>query len=259
MAKFTQRWSPVCDCLNIILYGKLVSSAQVQQVCQGYTDKARVKLPYGGKFRQGRSQPSAHHLAKLPRRAWSHESREGSAPLRCGPGGPHLRERMWFLPSVCFQGPSTNQKRLQRRVTGLETGNWVEWGADEGTLCVGLEKMYLEGWEVQKGEWQEAVFKYLQCCQVEERLGLCCAAPEGKHKASEYRLQDKVSAEQKEAFYNYGRYSKQIVVPSDALGSVCAKTKWISHESIGEIISGFFFFFFLVWLIKGNFLKREKT
>lgn len=68
------------------------------------------------------------------------------------------------------------------------------------------------------------MFKYLQCRQVEERLELCCAAPEGKHKASEYRLQDRVSAEKKEAFYDYWRYSKQIAVPRDA-GSICAKTR----------------------------------
>lgn len=43
------------------------------------------------------------------------------------------REWMQFLQSVHFRGMLTNQKCLQRKVTGTETGKWVKGRAVEGT------------------------------------------------------------------------------------------------------------------------------
>lgn len=70
-------------------------------------------------------------------------------------------------------------------------GSWKRWHGEQWKeLCALTRRRYAWRSGRCRGEWQ-AIFRYLKCCQVEERLQLYCAAPEGILRARESTLQGK--------------------------------------------------------------------
>lgn len=132
-------------------------------------------------------------------------------------------------------------------------GSWQLGGmGSRGQNCVcrpGEDKA--GGVEGAGGEWQ-AVFTYVKCCQVEGRLPWCCAAPEGKLRAVNPHYRERGSAAKKEAFITIRDPQEQIacLVTQEVFVQMnISQERWWNN---------FRTFLSLVWLIKGDFLERER-
>lgn len=102
--------------LHRVLFGKLMSSVQIQKILQGYKEG---KVRQVGKCRQVKSQPPSHRWRRLLQTALRGGG-GGRLPLRPLGQVDHLWGRGWrpFLPPMCFQGMRTKRKCLQ------EESNW---------------------------------------------------------------------------------------------------------------------------------------
>lgn len=134
--------------------------------------------------RQEKPQPSVYHLSKVLQRAWGYWTRVASAPSFWG-----TSQRVGVVFAVGVFSGAVDEPEMPPEESNWD-GNWKlgqmrsSW---RNRLCwPGEDKL---GLGEQEEGWQEAAFKYLKCCQVEERLELCCVVPVGTHRASECRLQ----------------------------------------------------------------------